>query len=450
MKGKNSHLIDSLIAALCICSMIGVARCHAADVSTVEAELLKKAQSNIEQYRKGNAIIQFKTAEGKPIRHAEVEVTQVGHDFLFGCIIFDLVWTQDPYRPELYKRRFGDLFNFAVFPFYWGRYEPQQGMTMQGKVLDVVKWCQANGITAKGHPLVWTNRSGVPKWLKEYPPEKTEELLLGRVKREVSSFANQIDIWDVVNEPVNVRTWDHVEARDYIKEPIDKIADYVEKAFKAAHQANPKAHLILNEYNTIARKDVRDRFYQLVLELKRRKTPISGLGIQAHEPREHWYPPREVWATFDHLASLGYPLHITEFIAQSGGKSITGGWRKGTWTENTQADFAEQFYKLSFGHPAVVSINWWGLSDRRIWLPGGGLITKEYEPKTVYERLRRLVHQEWKTKISALTDEEGMVKVRGFYGKYAVTLNIREAKRHSFAAALCKDRENKWVFVVGE
>lgn len=47
------------------------------------------------------------------------------------------------------------------------------------------KMCQANGVTTKGHPLVWTSQSGVPRWLQEYSTEKTEKLLLGRVKREV-------------------------------------------------------------------------------------------------------------------------------------------------------------------------------------------------------------------------------------------------------------------------
>jgi GH35 family endo-1,4-beta-xylanase len=290
----------------------------------------------------------------------------------------------------------------------------------------------------------------VPSWLQRYSAEKTQELLLGRVRREVGGFAGRIDIWDVVNEAVNTRTWTHRDVADYIKEPVDKIADYVEKAFKAAHEANPKAHLILNEYNTIARKDVRDRFFQLAQELKRRGTPISGLGIQAHEPRQHWYPPKEVWATFDRLASLGYPLHITEFIPQSGGKSITGGWRKGKWTQDTQAEFAEQFFRLSFGHLAVASINWWGLSDRRIWLPGGGLVTKEYEPKMVYNRLRKLVHEEWKTRTKTRTDEKGALTFRGFFGKYVTTLKTKDGKMKSFDEVLRKDRENRWVFTVVE
>jgi GH35 family endo-1,4-beta-xylanase len=279
--------------------------------------------------------------------------------------------------------------------------------------------------------------------------EKREELLLGRVAREVSRFAGTIDIWDVVNEPVNCRSWNNIGARDYIQEPIEAIAPYVEKAFRAAHRANPKAHLILNEFNTIARPSVRDRFCRLVEELKRRGTPISGLGIQAHEPRQHWYPPKEVLATFDRLASFGYPLHITEFIPQSGGKEITGGWRRGRWTEGTQAEYAEQLFRLSFGHPAVASINWWGLSDRQIWLPGGGLLTKELEPKPVYNRLRKLVHEEWKTRLETRTGAVGTVKFRGFYGTYRVTITTAEGKTHTSTHTLRKGTRNEWLVTVG-
>ena len=198
---------------------------------------------------------------------------------------------------------------------------------------------------------MWTNDAGVPEWVRQYPPERSEELVMNRVRREVGGFAGQIDIWDVVNEPIHCRTWKNTGARDYVQEPIPAIADYVDKAFRAAHEANPKAHLILNEFNVVSRAEDRERFYQLVAELKRRGTPISGLGIQAHEPREEWFSPEKVWTTLDRLGGLGYPLHITEYIPQSGGKPITGGWREGTWTEETQAEFAEQFYRLCFGHP---------------------------------------------------------------------------------------------------
>jgi len=419
-----------------------------ARVESVEAALLKKAAENIEKYRKGTAVIEFRTESGAAVRDASVEITQLTHEFLFGAIIFDLVRGAEPYRPELYKRRFRELFNFAVFPFYWSSYERTQGMPDWQRMLPVIRWCKENGITTKGHPLVWTAPSGKPSWLAAYPLEATRELLKARVINTVAGFAGRIDIWDVVNEPVNTRTWNNPGPEVWIQEPIEKVADLVEKSFKWAYSANPQAHLVLNEFYTITKKDTRERFVALVKELQRRKTPISGLGIQAHEPRQEWYPPEQVLETYDRLAGLGYPLQITEFIPQSGGKEITGGWRKGTWTPRAQADFAEQFFRLSFGHPAVVSINWWGLSDRNIWQTGGGLIDEQYRPKPVYERLRKLIHEEWKTGLSTATDNEGRVRFNGYYGRYEIKLKTPEGRVHVFELPVRSSEENNWVFTI--
>jgi endo-1,4-beta-xylanase len=226
------------------------------------------------------------------------------------------------------------------------------------------------------------------------------------------------------------------------------VADYVDKAYRWANSANPKAHLILNEYYTIAKDSTRQRFYDLVRMLQARGTPIRGLGIQSHEPRQEWYAPQRVRDTFDRLAELGLPLHVTEFIPQSGGKPITGGWKTGVWDEKAQADFAEQFYRLAFGHPAVASINWWGLSDRDIWQPGGGLLDSEYNPKPVYERLRKLIREEWHTALKAKTDGEGRLAFRGFYGDYRVLLRTGDGRVRSWEVRARHDEQNRWVFTL--
>ena len=447
------------VAAAAVFAALSFARASAADrpaapagqdasKRAVERQLLAKAAANIEKHRKARATIRIQSPDGRPVGGARVEVRQLAHEFLFGCIIFDLVRAKEPYKPELFQQRFGELFNFAVFPFYWKGYEPRPGKPRQAETAKVARWCRDNGITTKGHPLVWTHPAGVPDWIRSRPPAETEKLLLGRITREVQQFAGLIDIWDVVNEPIHTRTWTNAKGRDYIHEPIEKTADYVDKTFRAAHKANPKANLILNEYYTIARPRDRKRFYQLAETLKRRGTPISGLGIQAHEPRRHWFPPQDVLATYDRLGSLGWPLHVTEFIPQSGGKAITGGWRTGKWNAAAQADFAEQFYRLSFGHPRVVSINWWGFTDRRIWRPGGGLLDREYQPKPVYTRLKKLIHEEWKTRLTATTDAKGTVALRGFLGRYSIRVTAPGRPARSFDASLRRDVKNAWVFTL--
>jgi GH35 family endo-1,4-beta-xylanase len=122
---------------------------------------------------------------------------------------------------------------------------------------------------------VWACGSGVPRWLAGLSVEKTERLLQARVENTVRGLAGRIDLWDVVNEAVNVRTWRHKienldDPNDWgVEDEIPAIADYVAPAFRWAFEANPAATLVLNEYNTIAVPAVRERFLALVAELHR-------------------------------------------------------------------------------------------------------------------------------------------------------------------------------------
>jgi len=424
------------------------------NVDEVENRLMEKAEENIEKYRKGEVDIQFIAKEGTSLQNAKVEIVQEGHDFLFGCIVFDLIRNENPYRQELFKQRFKRIFNLAVFPFYWPGYERIQGMQVWESMLPTIEWCKANGITTKGHPLVWACQSGTPQWLRKYTVDETEELLKSRVLNIVSGFENKIDLWDVVNEPVNVKTWRNKinnmdDQNDWgVEDPIPEIADYVENALKWAHQANPNATLLINEYRTIADQKVRERYHELLIELKARRAPFSNIGIQAHEPRQEWFNPEEVWKTFDLYSDLGYTIHITELHPQSSGVAITGGWRTGKWTSEAQVEFTEQFVKLCFGHPSVASINWWGFSDRNIWLPGGGLVDEEYRPKPVYEMLDKLINETWKTNLTDELDTGGKVLFRGFFGNYTINLSTKDGKVYSFPVHVRKDEENKWVFKV--
>ena len=423
------------------------------NVEDVETRLLKQANENIEQYRKGDVSIHF-IGEKDILENARIEIVQQNHDFLFGCIIFDLIRNENTYREDLFKQRFKRIFNLAVFPFYWPGYESIQGRPSWESMISTIEWCQLNGITTKGHPLVWACSSGTPQWLRKYNVEETEELLKNRVINIVSGFQDKIELWDVINEPVNVKTWrnkinDMDDPNDWgVEDPIPQIADYVENALNWAHRANPGATLLINEYRTIADLKVRERYRILLKELKDRKAPLSGIGIQAHEPRQEWFNPEETWKTFDLYASLGFTIHITEFHPQSSGVDITGGWRTGKWTPEAQAEFTELFVKLCFGHPAVVSVNWWGFSDRNIWLPGGGLVDEEYRPKPVYEMLDKLINETWKTHLKDKLDAQGNASFRGFFGNYKITLTTNDGKVRMYPIHVQKDEANSWEFRV--
>jgi len=124
----------------------------------------------------------------------------------------------------------------------------------------------------------------------------------------------------------------------------------------------------------------------------------------------------------DRYAALGKELHITEYTPASSGDKITGSHLSGVWDEAAQADYAVKFYRVCFAHPAMRGITWWDLSDRGSWLKGGGMLRADMSPKPVYEKLKELIHGEWKTTLCGVTGEDGRYSFRGFRGVYRVKI----------------------------
>jgi len=118
------------------------------------------------------------------------------------------------------------------------------------------------------------------------------------------------------------------------------------------------------------------------------------------------------------------------------------------WTSEAQAEFIEQMYRQFFGHPSVVSINYWGFSDRNIWMPGGGLIDAEYRPKPVFNLLKKLIKGEWLTApFTACTDENGEISFRGFHGNYEAIERRPGKKYPTRNFHLAEKQENVWKFI---
>ena len=87
-----------------------------------------------------------------------------------------------------------------------------------------------------------------------------------------------------------------------------------------------------------------------------------------------------------------------------------------------------KFYRVCFAHPSMRAITWWDLCDQGSWLPGGGMLRVDMSPKPVYEQLKRLIHEEWKTRATTPTDDDGEFSFRGFFGEYRVTIELPGGK----------------------
>ena len=94
-------------------------------------------------------------------------------------------------------------------------------------------------------------------------------------------FKGDIDSWDVVNEVLSDRKGlrgDKEGSRWLgIAGP-----DYIDKAFQFAREADPKAKLVINDYNLESNPRKRNEMASLVRGLQERKVPVDAVGMQMH------------------------------------------------------------------------------------------------------------------------------------------------------------------------
>jgi len=365
-----------------------------------EREIVAATEGSIEWHRKADARIRILDATGKPVTGVTVSIKQTSHEFLFGCNIYAFERYKTAAQNAAYKQRFEELFNYATVGFYWRWYESERGKPQYDYTDQVVHWCREREIQMKGHPLLWGNQSGTPPWSDGQP---SPEIQRQRVVDIMQRYQGRITFWEVVNEPSHL--------------PELKI----DQPYRWAREADPEAYLIVNDYHVLA--DGCPGFYDLLKGATQNGVPFDGIGIQAHEPRTMRFPLDRVQEILDQYASFGKELHITEYTPTSGGKNITDSHREGIWDEEAQADYAVKFYRVCFAHPAMRAITWWDLSDQRSWLSGGGMLRADMTPKPVYEDLKRLIHDEWNTRLTAKTDADGRLSFRGFRGEYRMMID---------------------------
>jgi len=383
-------------------------------------EILDQAEDRIEKHRKGDAVLKLAGPDGNPLQNGlAVKIQQKRHNFLFGCNIFKLHRCRTPEDNAAYEKRFAALLNFATLPFYWWNYERRRGRPEDERTDQIVRWCKANNITTKGHPLAWNYVD--PRWLRD-DPDQAMQLQLKRIARCVEKFKGDIDIWDVVNEATHYDREQIKKAAPILTEAIRKmgVGAYVRKAFKTARQANSQATLLINDYRT----DL-DYEKKVIAELldETGKPLYDVIGIQSHMHGKYW-GARRAWEVCEKFAKFGKPLHFTETTVVSGPKTQQG-WLTTPEGEKRQARQVAEFYRMLFSHPAVEAITWWDFTDQNAWQRApAGLIREDMSPKPAYEELERLIKGQWWTRTEKTTDPEGTARFRGFLGEYEVGARI--------------------------
>lgn len=240
--------------------------------------------------------------------------------------------------------------------------EPAQGAYDFSASDALLAYAQKNRMLFRGHPLVWYASN--PPWLEPaVAAAKDESIFTDYVRQAVLHYRGRMHSWDVVNEAI---------------EPQDGRADglrdsfwlrrfgpsHIDHAFHAAHDADPNALLVYNDYGLEQAGPANDARRKATLALLERLTsrgvPIGGLGLQAHiNAFGRTIDQRKLSAFLGAVQAMGLRILVTEHDVDD-----TGGPSDIASRDKAVADATRRLLDVVLDNSATIALLTWGYSDR--------------------------------------------------------------------------------------
>lgn len=262
--------------------------------------------------------------------------------------------------------------------------QPREGEFHFEEADALVDFAAANHLQVAGHTLIWAKDDRTPPWVfRDGDKPASRELVLARmekhIKAVVSRYRGRVASWDVVNEALD-------DEGPYLRPSGWLTAvgpEFIFKAFEWAHEADPDALLIYNDYNVEpARK--REKLIRLVREIQGRKIPLGAVGIQGHWEIDR-IPFQDIDALITAMDGLGLKTIVSELdlgLVPRGPWWEDGGRRREEVARTNplaqgcppellrkQADQYAELFRLFLAHSrSIARVTFWDLHDGRSWL----------------------------------------------------------------------------------
>ncbi|PRY06831.1 endo-1,4-beta-xylanase [Pontibacter ummariensis] len=293
-----------------------------------------------------------------------------------------------------------------------GLIQPREGEFRFNLADQFVAFGEQHNMYINGHTLIW--HSQPPRWFftDSLGNDVSREVLIQRMKDHiytvVGRYKGRVNTWDVVNEAImDDGSWRKTKFYEIIGE------DFVKLAFQFAHEADPDAKLMYNDYS-MALPGRRNGVVAMVKDLQQQGVRIDGIGMQGHIGLDH--PSLEEFEkSLLAFSDLGLEVSITEldlsalpsprrnvgadvatsFEYQQSLNPYTEGLPDSV-TEAFNARYVD-FFKLFLKHQDKISrVTLWGVHDGQSWknnFPVRGrtdyplLFDRENQPKSVVKAL---------------------------------------------------------------
>lgn len=301
------------------------------------------------------------------------------HGLQVGAAVEPNLLLQDPEYAQVLAREFNLVVAENVMK--WGALQTTRGQFNFAPADLLVEFAQKNHMAVRGHTLVWHQQ--LPRWVYgDFTPAEMEAILREHIQTVVGHFRGKIAYWDVANEVIG----DDAELRPT---PFEVLPDYLEKAFRYAHTADPGAKLFYNDYGAEGLGPKSDAIYALLKSLKDKGVPLDGVGFQAHLDLNFSPTAARMAENLERFAKLGLEIHITEMDVR-----LSGPGSKAERLQK-QAQIYQEVLQVCLRQPRCKVFTLWGVSDAYSWRAASEplIFDADYQPKPAYFALRRTLQQ---------------------------------------------------------
>lgn len=250
---------------------------------------------------------------------------------------------------------------------------------------ELVSFAKQHAMQIEGANLIWSNQ--VPAWITSGGYNRAE--LLGIMKdyimNVVGHYKGQIQSWVVVNEPLDTDELNRESVWERVIGP-----QYIDYAFRWAHEADPQAKLYINEFDTELTNEKSNSYYTLVQSLLKRKVPINGVGFEGHLDVAIQYPYAQLVGNMKRFANLGLQIQITEADIK---------------LQNSPDPLPEKLKQQAKLYVDIIhacqdikqcsGVTIWGFTDRYSWIPNFThhpdqplIFDAQYQPKPAYNAIK--------------------------------------------------------------
>ena len=303
-----------------------------------------------------------------------------------GCEI-NPAWIGD----EKYRKWLFEMFGFVTIPVNWAQIEAEKGVFDFDQLDNCIQYMAGRRLALCVGPVLRFSPEYIPQWLVAEKPsfEKIREYAYEFVSEIVSRYSKFVHVWRVISG---------MNAMNCFGFNFEQVIEMTRTACLAAKSVDAKSRKIVElmypwgEYYAADKSTVPPLVYaDMVIQSG---ISFDAFGLQLHfgkdEPGMHVRDMMQISSRLDCFAAVPKPLHITGVSipdahdAEGRARHKAGSWRQ-EWSQKVQADWLEEFYKLTLARPYVNTVTYSCLADHADSpMNGCGLLTETLTPKKAF------------------------------------------------------------------